>query len=547
MTIDPVLESFNRNIRSINHSLKDDLRSVKASLEAAKSTVSTSTNQHEIWTAGANIASISPQPATSLRPVEIYTLMKGLDAAAIMDIKQSAPSVHPTPQPAKKAAVAFLSAAKAVVNLDEPQPAQTPQTGAKVRSMLSVWEDKIQKVATPHYGKTPMSGVPQSNLKRKQDSITAEPALASIEESPAKNPSAQEKENMDLSFDGPILEIPDDLLAELEGLDPEKRQERLSVLRIEVEERRKSMVTASAPEPEQPPSLTGRVAAALKLFTGTSVPKRDFGLPSIPVVSTKAKPAAPAKLVDEALDGIAIDEKQPVKFYDVQVDGVIAIEFEDDEEIEGQDPEVSQLHAAEAAQAVAEEEAVKEELEKSAWLADIEEIKIVSTPAKHAPKDKHTGDWSAVSQKMNLSCTLTPVVPGRRSCIAVQPVMIPLGSKVKEDQYEISDKDTDSENELSPNSRAKKHIPAWCVNWRQKTIAQVAVDPESIFGVTVPKCDLDVVFIEKNYRKMGLQRPKRVRGSSGNWTFDKLTQEEVDKYRAKLGQVVRAEGVFIHD
>jgi hypothetical protein len=125
--------------------------------------------------------------------------------------------------------------------------------------------------------------------------------------------------------------------------------------------------------------------------------------------------------------------------------------------------------------------------------------------------------------------------------------MVPLGPKLVDEQYEVTDKDTDSENELSPNSRAKKHIPGWCVNWRQKSIAQIAVDPESIFGVTVPKCELDIIFTQRNYQDMGLHRPKRARGSSGNWTFDILTQDEVDRYRAKLGQVVRAEGVFIHE
>ncbi len=148
---------------------------------------------------------------------------------------------------------------------------------------------------------------------------------------------------------------------------------------------------------------------------------------------------------------------------------------------------------------------------------------------------------------MNLACQLTPVVPGRRSCIVISglPRMVALLPKQPDDQYDISDKDTDSEDELSPTARAKKHVPTWCSNWRQKAIAQIAVDPESIFGASLPKCDLDVVFTEHNYKDMGLQRPKRTRGSSGNWNFDKLTQDEVDKYRAKCGQVVKAEGVFI--
>jgi hypothetical protein len=366
---------------------------------------------------------------------------------------------------------------------------------------------------------------------------------------------------VDGSFDGPILEIPDDLLAELEGLEPIQRERRMSEIKLEVEERRRSAAHQQTealvpvqPE-EQPPPLTGRVAAALKLFTGTSMPKRDFGVVSFAPSKVYNAKVPTGTLVSEYMaidiDGVAIGDNnqnpsgEPIKFYDAREKGVVDVEFEGDSESDANnDPEVSQLHAAEAAKEVAEEEAAVEELEKSVWLADIEEIKVVSTPAKGGKSDVNA-DWSVVSQRMNLSCHLTPVVPGRRSCVVVKPRMVPLGPKDVSDQYDITDKDTDSESELSPSSRAKKHIPPWCVNWRQKAIAQIAVDPESIFGMTVPKCDLDVIFTQKNYRDMGLSRPKRVRGSSGNWTFDKLTQDEVDRYRAKLGQVVKADGVFV--
>ena len=544
MTIDPLLKSLASGLGSIRSATSADLAHVLGSLDASKKAVATSSSPIDLWTAGANIASIVPEPATDIRPAEIRDIVKSLESLPISDSKRNAAS-QPAP-PAKKA-VSFHPTVKPV-DLEQPRPVQTPQTASKVKNMLSAWEYKIQKVTTPHYGKTPMSTLQEesdhvSRMKRKNDEMS--------EDDSGDAPAASKSGTMltsaiNMSFDGPILEIPDDLLAELEGLEPEVRQARLSVLHIEAQERRKSgagPMEVDEPQPAAAPVLTGRVAAALKLFTGTTVPKKDFGT----VYKSFQSEVKAKKISSESSDAIDGVELEPVKFYDVHEKGVVEVEFEGDVEDEEEvvEMEVSQLHQQEAAQAVAEDEAVKAELEKSAWLADIEEIRIVSTPAKAQGIEK-SGDWSAVTQKMSLSCALTPVVPGRRSCIAIKPVMAPLGPKDEEDQYEISDKDTDSENELSPNSRAKKHIPAWCVNWRQKAIAQIAVDPESIFGLTVPKCELEIVITERNYRKMGLQRPSRLRGSSGNWTFDKLTQDEVDRYRAKLGQVVKADGVFVN-
>lgn len=559
MSMNPLLSSLAKGLTSVRDSTQEDLKNIVTSFNHSRNVITKSTDPVELWTAGVNIASLHPQPVAQLTVPEIASLIRG-SAAKVPTSVQKPPlaPVQPTPHALKKA-VSFNPEVQAVAFVPDPKPAPvsaTPQSVAKVRNMLSVWEDKIQRVTTPHYGKTPMSTLheessdPQSGLKRKQMDISAsETTLKAV------------VETLNASFDGPILEIPDDLLAELEGLEPEVRQERLSVIKLDLEEKRKSLskqntrdaLPSPQPAEEQAAPLTGRVAAALKLFKGTTMPKRDFGLVSFAPAKKTFEPKAQSVFqvlseqmdMDEALDGVALEEvgskSEPIKFYDAHEKGVIDIDFDDDKEL---DMEVSQLHAAEAAKEVAKEEAAAEELERSTWLADIEEIRIVSTPAKG--KAENTADWSVVTQKMNLSCHLTPVVPGRRSCVVVKPKMLPLAEKEDEDQYEITDKDTDSENELSPASRAKKHIPAWCVNWRQKAIAQIAVDPESIFGLTVPKCDLDVIFNEKNYREMGLHRPKRVRGSSGNWTFDKLTQDEVDRYRAKLGQVVKAEGVFAH-
>lgn len=569
MPVEKVARSFGTALNSISSALDSDLKCIIHEVDASEAALHKATDPLEMCTTGANLAAFPVESVSQLSVKSVIDMMR--EASAQASLQQGVPSENAN-QVGKKA-VSFNPKVKSVRFNHEEIPASstttvpprnenvpaTPQTVTKVRSMLSVWEEKIQRVTTPHYGKTPASaGIePVSGIKRKQpeppaDSVPEQPKLGAIAESPA----------VDASFDGPILEIPDDLLAELEGLEPVQRERRMSELKLEVEERRRSAEQqhqqAAIREPvteEQAPALTGRVAAALKLFTGTSVPKRDFGVVSFApskVYNTKAPTGVViSEYMAIDIDGEAIEDHnqnatgEPIKFYDAREKGVVDVEFEEDSESDANnDPEVSQLHAAEAAKEVAEEEAAVEELEKSVWLADIEEIKVVSTPAKGG-KSEVNADWSAVSQRMNLSCHLTPVVPGRRSCVVVKPKMVPLGPKDVSDQYDITDKDTDSESELSPASRAKKHIPPWCVNWRQKAIAQIAVDPESIFGVTVPKCDLDVIFTQKNYRDMGLSRPKRVRGSSGNWTFDKLTQDEVDRYRAKLGQVVKADGVFV--
>ena len=570
MSLNPLLGSLEKSFNSIHASAAGDCEQIRDALESVKSSLSKSNNPSEMWTVGTNLVGIIPEPTSRISPSEIFGIMSGLDenvppSSGRKVIQERAVALKPigpirkggleTPQPVKKTVT--FSAPQSASAADRepvivPKPSSeitTPQTASKVRSMMSVWEDKIKTITTPHIGKTPLTTVHEESVpgsKRKQAQMTSTDTLhqslhpaVTITALPIIKKPVVESSVMDISFDGPILEIPDDLLAELSAMEPSKREERISILKQEAEQKR-----ASPPTKKQELPASGKVAAALKLFSGASVPKQTFGIPT--VSSSKAQLKATLSKTED-IDGVEIKGDSP-PFFDARDDGS-SPNIEDDgglgpEEDEDMDDAFHRSKAEAAAAAVAEQEAAKAELEKSAWLADIEEIRIVSTPAKSVLNDK-SGDWSVVSQKMNLSCALTPVVPGRRSCVALQPRMIPLVAKSKEDQYDITDKDTDSEDEMTPNTRAKKHVPAWCVNWRQKAIAQIALDPESIFGVTVPKCDLDVVFTEENYRRMGISRPKRQRGSSGNWAFDKLTQDEVDRYRAKCGQVVKAEGVFV--
>ena len=587
MSLNPLLESFGKALNTNRRAAWSDSEQVKNALEAAKSSLSKSNTPVEMWSTGSNIASIIPESVSHIPPSEVFGIMKSFEnqnpsspgrklvQERVMALKPIGPlrkAGPETPQPVKKTVTFGAPAFAPASNATQPEPpahqskppsevtsaVTTPQTTSKVRSILSAFEDKIKTVTTPHLGKTPLKPVleePASGSKRKQAQISSSdshPAVT-ITALPLNKKPVVESSIMDISFDGPILEIPDDLLAELNALEPAQREQRLSVLKQEAEQKRASANNSptKAKQPEELPA-SGKVAAAMKLFGGTSVPRQDFGIPTVsskPVKAPFKSVLKPTISKTEDIDGEEIKGDSP-PFFDARDDGS-SPNVEDDgglgpDEDEDMDDALHRSKAEEAAVAVAEQEAAKAELEKSAWLADIEEIKIVSTPAKSvAGINDKSGDWSVVSQKMNLSCALTPVVPGRRSCVALQPRMIPLAPKNKEDQYDITDKDTDSEDEMTPNTRAKKHVPAWCVNWRQKAIAQIALDPESIFGVTVPKCDLDVIFTEENYRRMGISRPKRQRGSSGNWAFDKLTQDEVDRYRAKCGQVVKADGVFV--
>jgi Inner centromere protein, ARK binding region len=147
-----------------------------------------------------------------------------------------------------------------------------------------------------------------------------------------------------------------------------------------------------------------------------------------------------------------------------------------------------------------------------------------------------------------LSCEVSPVVPGRRSVLPSAHLSLkPIGPLRMAENYEVTDKDSDSDPEYSAKvaiARSKKSIPIWVEGWRQKSMKQMSVDPESIFGISVPECDLSVIFTERNYAKVRKARPKRVRGSSGNWKLDRLRQTEIDEYRGKCGQTVKADGVF---
>mmetsp|Transcript_38542 Transcript_38542/g.69186 ORF Transcript_38542/g.69186 Transcript_38542/m.69186 type:complete len:396 (-) Transcript_38542:208-1395(-) len=115
---------------------------------------------------------------------------------------------------------------------------------------------------------------------------------------------------------------------------------------------------------------------------------------------------------------------------------------------------------------------------------------------------------------------------------------IPLkASKSPSDNYDLSDYEEDvSGKRIEPNRKGKR-VPAWSLKYKELTNAQADLDPESIFGSRVPRCDLDLIFPDRLYREqMGWVPVKRKRGDSGQWFKDRLTRTEISAYKRRTGQ-----------
>lgn len=125
--------------------------------------------------------------------------------------------------------------------------------------------------------------------------------------------------------------------------------------------------------------------------------------------------------------------------------------------------------------------------------------------------------------------------PSRSEDIWFSLRQIPLPPKLLEDNYEISDGGENSDEEHHTD-RSQKAVPKWCENYLQLLARQEHVDPDSIFSSRVPQCHLDDVFTDEIYTQVGKSRPKRTRGSSGDWRRDRLTKNEVSNYKNRMGQ-----------
>mmetsp|Transcript_38381 Transcript_38381/g.90250 ORF Transcript_38381/g.90250 Transcript_38381/m.90250 type:complete len:627 (+) Transcript_38381:53-1933(+) len=110
--------------------------------------------------------------------------------------------------------------------------------------------------------------------------------------------------------------------------------------------------------------------------------------------------------------------------------------------------------------------------------------------------------------------------------------------KRPEDNYEISDKEDNCDDSMAQSfERAQKHVPTWCQSYLDQLATQTNVDPDTIFGTSVPACDLDAIFPDSLYKMLDTKRIRRRRGSSAEWKQDRLRAEEVRTYKTKTGQV----------
>lgn len=118
---------------------------------------------------------------------------------------------------------------------------------------------------------------------------------------------------------------------------------------------------------------------------------------------------------------------------------------------------------------------------------------------------------------------------------------VQLNPKKEEDNYEISDREEDSDDgmgEIVEADRSHKHVPQWARNYLDALAKQEHMDPESIFGSKVPLCDLEIIFPDSFYMKHTQERPKRKRGSSAVWSNDILTRNSIGAYKRKMGQKI---------
>jgi len=111
-----------------------------------------------------------------------------------------------------------------------------------------------------------------------------------------------------------------------------------------------------------------------------------------------------------------------------------------------------------------------------------------------------------------------------------------------EDNYEISDPGGDSDaDDNAARVRSGKHVPLWCKSYLDVLAKQADIDPDTIFDSKVPRCCLEDIFLTAMYRQAGRNRPKRRRGSSGDWHKDRLTKQEIQNYKTRMGHVRRWE------
>jgi len=147
-------------------------------------------------------------------------------------------------------------------------------------------------------------------------------------------------------------------------------------------------------------------------------------------------------------------------------------------------------------------------------------------------------DTSSTSIRECVRAKVRPLVPEFKPDPVMRLRQIELKPKVAEDNYEISEPEGDSDEDAEKSrDRGSKHVPKWCGSYLEDLEQQSDVDPDTIFSSKVSRCDLDAVFTDTVYREVGKLRPKRLRGSSGDWRKDRLTCLEIKSYKSRMGHL----------
>lgn len=121
-------------------------------------------------------------------------------------------------------------------------------------------------------------------------------------------------------------------------------------------------------------------------------------------------------------------------------------------------------------------------------------------------------------------------------CMAIRQMQ--LSEKLAEDNYEISEQGDASDGEDGgAKDRSHKHVPKWCGSFLEELKRQCDIDPDTIWGDKVAQCNLEEIFPNELYRQAGKGRPKRARGSSGDWRKDRLRKDEISAYKTRMGHI----------
>ena len=121
--------------------------------------------------------------------------------------------------------------------------------------------------------------------------------------------------------------------------------------------------------------------------------------------------------------------------------------------------------------------------------------------------------------------------------------LVPLMSDpLPEDQYEMTEWE-DSDAEKDEDAHENKRVPAWCIGWIETAKTQTSIDPDTVFGSRIPKCELEVLFGRNGNAYLKARKGKR--GSSGEWGMDDVSMRELDEYRQLMGHTQQLDSVVI--